>query len=245
MSTNYKQRSQVLVRKLIESIKDIDITNEEIMLIQYFINPDTNSIKPSYTPGLEQILSNVHHTLNVVKLDYILRDAQALRYDLIFSYKYDLRSLLQRSCLVSNDEKILWTFHIQDQEIVYDLICKHSMFYHYYYLDMYVTNSNNMLINILSILNKVMPFYEYSKLETLHYIEKYIELTDVFVLETILNSDDNKLAVAKHLLDNIFKGVSCGVELIDTNTTNNLNRNPFGLLANVQFYKNNKLLNTP
>lgn len=213
-TAHHEIRSQVLVRKLIEDIPELGISDTEIKLIQYFI--DTEKYKnlyngeepPKYTAGLEQIVSNPVHKLDVDKMDYLLRDAQALRFNLTLDGKLDVRGLLKRSQLVDDkkENKTFWMFHIRDQGIVYDLICRRFIFYNNYYLHPDVNAINCMLTDALVITNRVVQYSDCVKLETKEQIEKYVTLTDTYFLEMLMNSTDDRLVSARDLVNRIVTG---------------------------------------
>ncbi len=214
-TAHHEIRSQTLVRYLIESLPELFITNDEIKLIQYFIDTDTYSrlypddpFPPKYTLGIEQIVSNPVHKLDVDKMDYLLRDAQALRFNLTLGNKPDIRGLLKRSQLVHDikENKVFWMFHIRDQGIVYDLICRRFIFYNNYYLHPDVNAINCMLTDALIMANRVLNYSDYAKLENEEQIEKYMQLTDTYFLELLMNSDDDRLNDAKELINRIVSG---------------------------------------
>ena len=209
---HHEVRSQILVKFLIESLPELDITSDEVKLIQYFIDTEKYRLLyndlPVFTPGLEQIVSNPVHKLDVDKMDYLLRDAQALRFDLTIDGSLDVLGLLKRSQLVkdSTEGKTYWMFHIRDQGIVYDLICRRFIFYNNYYLHPDVNAINCMLTNALTIVNRVSDFAECVELKTYEHVEKFAQLTDTYFLELILNSDDDSYAEARNLIERIITG---------------------------------------
>lgn len=214
ITAQHEIRSQILVKHLIEDIPDLDISDVEIKLIQYFIDTDKykliypNDSSPEHTPGLEQIVSNPVHKLDVDKMDYLLRDSQALRFDMTIDGKLDVKALLKRSRLVydAKEEKTFWMFHIRDQGMVYDLICRRFIFYNNYYLHPDVNAINCMLTDALIIVDRIKKYSECVKLETREQIEKYAQLTDTFFLEMLMNSDDDRLSDARDLIKRIVSG---------------------------------------
>jgi HD superfamily phosphohydrolase len=218
-TAHHEVRSQILVRYMIENmIKNTDTILDEhkyldesaIRLIQYFIDPETyndiypNESIPKFTAGLEQIVSNPIHKLDVDKMDYLLRDAQALRFDLTISGDLDIKGLLSRSQIVSDaDNKSIWMFHIRDQGTVYDLICRRFIFYNNYYLHPHVNALNCMLTDALKIVDRVYQFSNCAKLETVEDADAYVKLTDEYFLELILNSNDERILGAKDLIQRI------------------------------------------
>lgn len=212
---HHEVRSQILVRYLIESTSDHQITDDEIRLIQYFIDTETYELlypgekPPKFTDGLEQIVSNPVHKLDVDKMDYLRRDAQALRFDITIDGDLDTESLIRRSELVSDKKtgKTYWMFHIRDQGTVYDLICRRFVFYNNYYVHPEVHSINCMLTDALSIANKVYKFTDCVKLKTLDDVHKFIMLTDEYFLNLLLNTTDNRLKSARKLVENIIQGV--------------------------------------
>ena len=214
ITAQHEIRSQILIKHLIEDLPELNISAEEVKLIQYFIDTDKykliypNETLPKHTPGLEQIVSNPVHKLDVDKMDYLLRDAQALRFDMTIDGKLDVRALLKRSQLVHDkkEARTFWMFHIRDQGMVYDLICRRFIFYNNYYLHPDVNAINCMLTDALIIINRVKKYSDCVKLENREQIEKYIQLTDTFFLEMLMNSDDDRLAEASELIKRIVSG---------------------------------------
>lgn len=214
ITAQHEIRSQILIKHLIEDLPELNISAEEIKLIQYFIDTEKykliypNEVLPKHTPGLEQIVSNPVHKLDVDKMDYLLRDAQALRFDMTIDGKLDVRALLKRSQLVHDkkENRTFWMFHIRDQGMVYDLICRRFIFYNNYYLHPDVNAINCMLTDALIIINRVKKYSDCVKLENREQIEKYIQLTDTFFLEMLMNSDDDRLAGARELVKRIVSG---------------------------------------
>ncbi len=214
ITAKHEIRSQILVRHLIEDIKELDITQDEIKLIQYFIDTEKYKVLypdgklPVYTSGLEQVVSNPVHKLDVDKMDYLLRDAQALRFDMTIDSNIDLKSMLKRTKLVKDEKenKTFWMFHIRDQGIVYDLICRRFIFYNNYYLHHEVNSINCMLTDALSIINRVKKYSDCVKLSTKKEIDQYCSLTDSYFLELLMNSDDDRVAEAKGLINRIVAG---------------------------------------
>lgn len=63
-----------------------------------------------------------------------------------------------------------------------------------------------MLTDALIIINRVKKYSDCVKLENREQIEKYIQLTDTFFLEMLMNSDDDRLAEASELIKRIVSG---------------------------------------
>ncbi len=270
-TAHHEVRSQILVRHLIEPLKQLAITSDEIKLIQYFIDTDKYKLlyptegEPRFTPGLEQIVSNPVHKLDVDKMDYLLRDAQALRFNLTLDKdgKLDVRGLLKRSQLVhvKKEKKTFWMFHIRDQGIVYDLICRRFIFYNNYYLHPDVNSINCMLTDALKITNRVLRYAECVKLETKEQIDKYMQLTDTYFLEMLMNSMDDRLADAKDLVKRIVTGKNwykhlgdfvTNIENLDETSYAELpweiftdKSTPTTLLPKVRYHQNGQPINPP
>lgn len=213
VQSHHEVRSQILFRIMAEQCnltapERMRLTLEDIKLTQYFI--DTNSYfklypneqKPSFTAGLEQIVSNPIHKLDVDKMDYLMRDAQALRFNMILDGSLDVRGLLKRSQLVDG----IWMFHIRDQGIVYDLICRRFIFYNNYYLHPEVNAVNCMLTDALKIADRVMSFSKCVLLADGIDADNFVKLTDEYFLELILNSVDESMNAAKDLIERVVHG---------------------------------------
>jgi hypothetical protein len=214
-TAHHEARSQILVEYLIKDLKEVYgkiMRDDDISLVQYFIDPEgyktlfPHKTLPQFTLGLEQVVSNPVHKLDVDKMDYLLRDAQSLRFDLTMGSKLDILGLLNRSMIVEDTTKNnapIWMFHIRDRIIVYDLICRRFIFYNNYYLHPEVNALNCMLTDALTIVNQVYNFTNCVKLDCKDSVEEYIRLTDEFFLEFILNSKDTKISAAIDLIQRI------------------------------------------
>jgi HD superfamily phosphohydrolase len=175
-TAHHEVRSQILVKAIIDDLNSenrIALTEEDLRLIQYFIDPDKyiqqHGNKPAFYPGLEQIVSNPVHKVDVDKMDYLLRDAQALRFDQTLKYTLDIMGLLKRAQIIDG----LWMFHIRDQGIVYDLICRRFIFYNNCYLHPDVNAVSCMITDAIKIVDRT---YKFSESALLNHVQMLIDL---------------------------------------------------------------------
>lgn len=218
-TAHHEIRSQVLFKFMVDDLPELDLSEKDIKLVQYFMDPDRFKITypdeqlPEFTAGLEQIVSNPVHKLDVDKMDYLIRDAQSLRFDQALSDHTDILNLLKHSQLVElpkqdsvHGKSTVWMFHIRGQCTVYDLICRRFIFYNNYYLHPEVNAVNCMLTDALTIVDRVYEFSRCVKLENKEDADQYVKLTDDYFLELILNSNDVRIADAKTLVERIVSG---------------------------------------
>lgn len=201
----------------------MDLTNEEIKLVQYLIDTKiykTNfaerkyKVKEAANPnvyppcvatfyhGLEQIVSNSVYNLDVDKLDYLERDASALRFDQTLNNNLNVLGILERTRIVDSR----WMIDIRDQGAVYDLICRRQLFYSNCYVLPDVALINCMFNHAVIDFNKCYDIANCSRLENDYQIREFCNLTDDILLEFILNCNDRSLDKAKQLLTNIISG---------------------------------------
>lgn len=201
---HHEARSMRLTERLILELNTEGLTHftmHDIHLIQYFIDSGKFAQQnPSYTPGLEQIVSNVSHKVDVDKMDYLLRDSLMLRFDSAVK-SINIRDILQRSLIVDG----VWMFHAADQGIIYDLICRRFIFYTNYYLHPDVNAVSCMVTDAMKIVESVYNWAHSALLEKPEDYEQFTKLTDLYYIESILNMDDPKLAEAKKIFNQIFE----------------------------------------
>ena len=224
ITSHHEIRSQILVKYILEELRakhveHCGLTDAEIKLIQYFIDPEryqkylrSDPSEPREYPtelpvfyhGLEQIVSNPIHKVDVDKMDYLMRDAQALRFDQTLNNTLDVIGMLKESMIVDS----VWLFNVKHQGIVYDLICRRFLFYTNRYLHPEVNAISCMLTDALKAADKIMKFSLSAKLETTDDILTFCKLTDVYIIEAILNSNNPRLLDAQRLLTRILNGES-------------------------------------
>lgn len=202
----HEERSKKLTELIIKSIPSLGISDDEIHIIQHFINPE--EIKVEFPEGLDQIVSNNIHKFDVDKMDYLVRDAHMLRLNMVIDTKCNVLNMLQNTEIVDDPvtKKKCWMFHIKDSVTVYDLICRRFIHYNNFYLHPRVNSINCMLIDALSILNNLSPITECIELDSIDNAEKFAKLTDDYIIELLLNIKDTKYAQAKKLIENIING---------------------------------------
>lgn len=271
ITSHHEARSQILFKYIIQKMNKkynkIILPDEYVKLVQYFIEPsiyrkhiypknnesdDHPENLPYFYSGLEQIVSNSLHKVDVDKMDYLVRDGHLLRADQFFDKPLDVEGLLERSDIIDK----IWHFHIRDRNIIYDLICRRFLFYTNRYLHPEIHAISCMLIDALTCLDKINNFTNFAKLENESDILKFCELTDNYLIEIILNSLDEKLKEAKKLITNIINKKDLYIHIgdyapneynIDTSLFIEIPWNiytdestPTNLLPNVRYHFNGK-----
>lgn len=232
----HEVRSQILFAFMIKDIRktgaaEVDLTDKEIKLVQYFIDPknyklyfsttnytaneaNDSSIYPRdvapFFKGIEQIVNNNVHKVDVDKMDYLERDAYKLRFDQILSSQIDVKGVLKRSMIVqveNLDKKTLdsiWMFNVRDKGQIYDLICRRYLFFTNRYVHPDVHAINCMFIDALTCVNMLSHFTSCAHLRNENEIKNFCNLTDNTILEIIINSTDARLSTARELIDRIM-----------------------------------------
>lgn len=307
---HHEIRSQVLFQFMIDDLHKsqtdgvIDLTEEEVLLVQYFIDPEKflaidlqkyrikptfhldgiqcKNIKnckeihliythlsyeskeirnnyqitiPKFYRGLEQVVSNYHHKLDVDKIDYLLRDSRELRFEDKLLQGLDIFGFLDRAMIIDD----IWMFNIRDQLIVYNLICCRFLFYTSFYLHPDVNAINCMLTDAMRVLNTVTSFAKNALLENANQIHSFCTYTDNKIIEYILNTHDERISHAKLLIENImnkkwYKHMGdfiTSIEELDDTTYTELRwkvftdkSTPTNLLPKVRYHQNGIPVNT-
>jgi HD superfamily phosphohydrolase len=219
---HHELRSQIIVEYLLNDIIKNETTDnpddrlssyikiEDIRLIQFFIDPESyrkhidNDLKylPKYYQGLEQIVSNSVHKIDVDKMDYLLRDGRYLGFDKVLNNSVDIIGLLNRCSIIDG----IWAFSSNDQGIVYDIINRRLLYHMNAYGHPDVTSMGRMLSDAIINTNTHIDITTCAKLSTEEDILKFCTLTDDYIVELIVNSKDNRLSKARELLQDVLMG---------------------------------------
>lgn len=192
----HEARSQRLFECVAHDLRDeklSDLTDGEIDLVKYFINPTTTKSKrekllmnlPTFMPGLDQIVNNYACQLDVDKLDYILRDSRYLRAvpdDSLESA--DILAILRRSKVIDGQ----WTFDAIDAHTIHSIVYTRALLYSNYYLNPKVMAADLQMLKILAAADSLLHMTDLATFETTDDIEKYCELTDAHVIKLLANS---------------------------------------------------------
>ncbi len=210
-TAHHEVRSLILIEYIIRDLRKknagLDLTDAEIRLIQYFIDPtkylayfgDMNTV-PKFYKGIEQIVNNINCKVDVDKMDYLVRDAMILRYDEVLRTNLDIIGMLRRTLIINE----VWCFAIRDQNIIYDLIHRRILFYSNHYLHPQVNAINCMLTDAMISADKVLDFTQCVKLSDEKDIQQFAELTDSHMENLMLNNDDPRLSTAKSLFERMM-----------------------------------------
>lgn len=184
----------------------------EIALVQYFIDPekyekyiDPNLEKlPKFKKGLEQIVNNYVHKLDVDKMDYILRDSLHMKVDCEVNKK-NIISMLNRANIIDGK----WVFDIRDRNTVERLLHHRYILYANYYMGNRSIGMGAMLIDILSDVQKTIDIVSCASLKTDKDVKMFCSLKDDYIFEQVLNSNDPVLKNARKLIGNIMENKNC------------------------------------
>jgi len=135
ITRHHEVRSMIIFEYMIKDLMKknelpVNLTEQDIRLVQFFIDPikykqylsktkltskqiNTDTYYPkeigTFYVGLEQIVNNVIHKVDIDKLDYLIRDAQSLRVDQSFSKDINILDVLQRTAIIDG----IWSFDIK------------------------------------------------------------------------------------------------------------------------------------
>ncbi len=219
---HHEARSQFLVKYIIDSINNEEstkhITPLEVSLIQYFIEPvfyiknvcgelnkEGHPVDlPPFYYGIEQIVSNSKYKLDVDKMDYIVRDAHGMRFDVMLSKEtIDIFGILDQSMILNHD----WTFSINHLTKIIELFNRRYIFHTNGYSHPEVSAMDCMLRDALTIANNVMHFTQYALLNNVENVEYFCNLTDDVLINLICNSTHEKMHEAIKLVNNVIDNV--------------------------------------
>ncbi len=219
----HEARSQIIFEHLIVTFRKknkINLTNEEIKIVQYFIHPNSQLIARNqeamkFTKGIEQIVSNIKCEIDVDKMDYILRDSIYLGYG--HTHKNELlniKGILERSIIEGDN----WCFNFEDKASLIKLLSQRYTLYYDYYLHPESIAINDKLIKIFEKANTIYNFIKCANLEFKKDISEFIKLTDDYIIELLLNRTeenpcnlsvtDSLLLEIKDQLQQILNGVN-------------------------------------
>jgi deoxynucleoside triphosphate triphosphohydrolase SAMHD1 len=208
---------QYLIRDLIKDNFPIIMTDSDIRLVQYFIDPkgycehfakvktDPSNIPKCVTPfypGLQHIV-NSDSSVDVDKMDYLLRDGLMLGWEKHLNKKVDVVFLLKRCRIVNSG---VWAFNITDFASVYELVCRRYLLYSNAYTNEEVTAYDTMVTDALIKADNILKFSECAKLENEEHIRIFCGLTDSYMAESILNNQSNAMEESKDLIERVLTG---------------------------------------
>lgn len=200
---------EIMMKDLIKTgAETCNLSDKEIRFVQYLIDPDLykkyidNNLSqlPQHKAGLEQIVNNYNHKVDVDKMDYLLRDPYHLHMEVMD--KESILSLLSRSAII-NDK---WLFDIADRRTTERLLHHRYNLYASCYQSDESIAINCMLIDALKLYNAVNNITACSKLETAEDINDFCSLGDDAMFEDILNMSDQRLKKAQSIVKNIQTG---------------------------------------
>lgn len=228
-NTHHESRSMILVRFMLEDMISkktlgVVLDDADIRLIQYFIDPiryknqfcsykltqtqmDDITYHPpdisKFMPGMEQIVNNPIHNVDIDKFDYLLRDAESFRFNITMPNDIKLTKILSATQIVEKT----WAFCVGDYTKVYGLICRRFIFYQNYYVSPDCSVANRMFMDAVLSASSLFKLDGCLNLRDEKEIKSFCKVTDSYLRQTILNSADTskKVANAKNLLMRLIK----------------------------------------
>ena len=249
-NAHHEYRSIILTRHILNDLKNTELDESHVELILYFIDTEKYTHMydidklPQYTKGLEQIVNNAITLLDVDKLDYIERDRRALRLDHLQS-TIDIDHLFEE-CHIVNDNL---HFNVASKETIDNVIYRRHMLYAEFYYSLKAKAVDRMLNDALQLANREFNFVECASLKSVDHYEAFIKMTDMYVIELVLNS---KIPLAVQLIeriisDDLYKLIATTISTNESavSTSFDLAQNksaPGKLLPNMQYHMDGKLL---
>jgi HD superfamily phosphohydrolase len=185
--------------------KQVGMESKAIELVKYFIDPSSYvklyKTKPEFTPGLDQIVNNTVCYWDVDKMDYLIRDSQALLLDQILSSPEN-EGILFRSRLINGN----WTFSTRDYLGIYNLCCRRFTMYSDCYLEKNAIAVSYMITDAIKILDKYKSILACAEFKDDDDITTFCGLTDESIQDMILNDPDVRLLPARTLLMRAING---------------------------------------
>ena len=187
-------------------------TEDLIYLVQYFIDQekykqfvDPELVKlPKFKKGLEQIVNNYVHKVDVDKMDYILRDSKHM--GIPYSNNQDsIITMLQRTDIINET----WVFDIRDRRTIELLLHQRYTLYSNYYVGDKSLGMACMLNDVMIDANKYIDIVSCANLKDLKDVETFCSLTDDKFLLTILNMQEQGLKRTSGLIENIMMNKNC------------------------------------
>jgi HD superfamily phosphohydrolase len=194
--TKHEMRSCRLLDFIYMDIKgETEINEETINLAKYFILPEIteydiriHTLVEKYQAeikGIDQIVNNNEYYLDIDKLDYIMRDHDAL-FPGIQKNNPVLKML--DKVIVSNGHL---RFELEDLPEISGIIYKRYNLYNEYYYDVDVQISAQL---VAKLLDQLPDIFECAELKTREMANRYAELTDKYLVDLLLNSHDEETA---------------------------------------------------
>jgi HD superfamily phosphohydrolase len=195
----HENRSLVLLEKIIRDLQkegECDITDNELQLIKFFIEPKIDykfnksdeliintKFNIEYYQGVEQIVNNKLSRIDVDKIDYLMRDAYHLQVNSLTNW--DIKMILSNSNIING----CWAFDGQNSNFVTELLFRRSMFYENFYLKPDSLNASIMISDMLKKISSNINVSSFA-LANDNDIKDYCKLTDKYIIELVLNNED-------------------------------------------------------
>lgn len=231
-ASRHEYRSQVLVRYVLEQLMlskttDVKLTDSDIRLVQYFIDPksycehfatelDERGIPQCVTrfhAGLQHIV-NSDVTVDVDKMDYLFRDAIMLGISTHLNNEIYTEKLL-RGCKIIDGS---WAFSIYDFGDIYDMVCRRYLLYSNAYTCDDAIIYCSMITDAIGKADSLLNFGKHVALQTAEDVEMFCSLTDDYILERIINAPAGCLNESKQLIERVLTNTNLYEKIGTTHT---------------------------
>jgi hypothetical protein len=257
-NSHHEMRSIILTKYIINEILSKNVpessllTKDYLELILYFIDTEKYSEifgtdhLPSYTKGLEQIVNNAFTLVDVDKLDYIERDKRALRLDHLKA-TVNVNDLFEKCAIIDGN----LVFNATCKETIDNVIHRRFMLYTEFYYSKDAKAADRMISDALQIASKKLHFLQCSSLKTIDQLEEFTMMTDLYIVEKILNSDllDAKQIIMRVIEGNLYKLVASftseedsGCKLLATFDLTTNKSSPSNLLPKIIYHNEDVIL---
>lgn len=224
---SHEVRSQKIIEYIIHDLQNkntlpIELTDNDIHLIQYFIDPkefklgigmskrQSNDVKvypdfleELFTHGLEDIVNNISCRLDIDKMDYLIRDARVLETGRAINVDpiNSIHEILVNSCII----EARWVFNIYTKANIEGLIMIRSLLHTTGYNSIGMNAIECMLTDALLSANDILNFTACCSLADEKDFDQFCQMTDDYIINAILRSDDSRLDKATDLICRIMK----------------------------------------
>lgn len=240
---NKKARAETPNRTEAKRKPTIDLSDDEVMLIQHFIHPlESDRVRIKFTKGIDQIINNYVCEIDVDKMDYILRDSTYLGASNDVQVEaYDIIGILERSNIIDG----IWCFDRNDQADLIRLISKRYMLYSDYYLHPDSVALEEQMLGMLQIADQTLNFLECAELKRKVDFKSFFMLTDAYILEKIFDCDVNsplqKIKVfLTYLQTNSIEYERSKVKKYCNTLLSNNKSNPDVAIQHIRYYDRNE-----
>jgi len=198
--TRHEYRSQVLARMM---CRRANMTPEETELVCHLIDPSPETFLSTKCPlGLDQVVNNKEHGMDVDKMDYLRRDLDRVSVGNMEIPTFDaLLHICRRVRLVGR----VLHFDVRDMGVIDSLVGLRHIMYEMCYRSPKSDVADQLLRACMLLLMKKeqAPFITCARLETPAHIKTFIEATDEMVLSAIETSTNPEVQERYRMLQQV------------------------------------------